>query len=61
MNNIVLSVEQVAAELGVCRNLIYRQARDGKMPGWIRIGDRWMISRVNLDRYINGETIQKCN
>jgi excisionase family DNA binding protein len=61
MENKVLTVEQVAKELGLSRNLIYKQARTGKMPGWIRVGDIWMISRLNLERFINGESgIKPC-
>ncbi len=50
----VLSIEDVSQELKLTRNLIYRQARTGKMPGWVRIGDRWLISRTNLDKFLNG-------
>lgn len=56
MENRALSIEQVAQELGMTRNFIYKQARTGKMPGWIRIGDRWFLSRVNLEKFINGES-----
>ena len=55
-NGKVLTIDEVSKELGLTRNLIYRQARTGKMPGWVRIGDRWIISRFNLDRFINGES-----
>ena len=50
---IVLTVEEAAKELGVSRNLVYRQVRAGILPS-IRLGDRWLISRIALDKFLSG-------
>lgn len=49
----VLTVDEAAKELGVSRNLIYRQVRAGTIPS-VRLGDRWLISRISLDRFLEG-------
>ena len=43
------TLPQLAAQLGVSKELIYKQARAGKIPGAFQIGERrW---RVNLDAF----------
>jgi excisionase family DNA binding protein len=51
----VLTIDQAAKELGVCRNLVYQQVRAGKLPGWLRIGDRWLIGRERWEKFLSGE------
>jgi excisionase family DNA binding protein len=57
----ILTPGEVAQELNVTVNLIYRLAKNGKMPGWIRLGDKWVISRYALDRFLLGETKSSSN
>ncbi len=51
----VISLEEVAARLGVGRNQAYNFVRDGKIPA-LRFGRRWLIPRVAFDRMMAGET-----
>jgi len=46
-----LSVSQAAAMLGIGRNQAYRLARQGQLPGMIRLGDsRVVVSRATIER-----------
>jgi excisionase family DNA binding protein len=49
-----LSVEDLAARLGIGRNQTYEAVRAGKIPS-LRVGRRWLISRVVLDRMLSGD------
>jgi excisionase family DNA binding protein len=50
----VLTPEDVASELNVSRNLIYRQLRAGVIPH-LKLGDKYLISRATLDRLLSGD------
>lgn len=56
MENIknVLSPEDVAAEAGLCRKTVYILLREGKIPS-IKAGSKYLISRANFNKWINGE------
>ena len=50
------SVEEAATILGIGRRLAYEMARDGRLPGTIRLGKRRLVvSRIALDRLLAGE------
>jgi excisionase family DNA binding protein len=51
----MVTVEDVAARLGIGRNQAYEAVQQGKIPA-LRFGRRWLISRVVLDRMLAGET-----
>jgi len=57
-NGQILFPENISVETGLGLNLIYRQLRTGKIPGAVKVGDRWMLSRVNFQKWINGEDHQ---
>ena len=40
---LVYSIDQVAEKMSISRNLAYRLARQGKLPGVIHIGGRRMV------------------
>jgi excisionase family DNA binding protein len=48
----VLTPEEVAQELNVSRNLVYRQLRRGEIPH-VKVGDLYLISRVAFDKWLN--------
>jgi excisionase family DNA binding protein len=50
----VLTVEELAGELRICRNLAYRQVREGKIHS-IKCGDRYLIPRRSLEELLSGE------
>jgi excisionase family DNA binding protein len=52
----VLSVDDVAARLGIGRNLAYSAVREGKIPS-IKIGQRWLVPRVAFDRLLSGDLV----
>jgi excisionase family DNA binding protein len=54
----VISLEEVAARLGIGRNQAYDFVRDGKIPA-LRFGRRWLIPRVAFDKLLAGETTQQ--
>ena len=50
----VLTPEDVARELNVSRNLIYRQLRAGTIPH-LKLGTLYLISRATLEKLLSGE------
>jgi excisionase family DNA binding protein len=50
-----LSVEAAAARFGIGRSLAYELARRGELPGVIKLGGRYVVSRTKLERALNGE------
>ena len=50
-----LTVEEAARELGIGRDLAYRLARQGELPGVRRLGSRYLVSRDALERYLAGD------
>lgn len=55
-----LTVEEVAARLGISRTLAYALARAGRLPTpAFRLGRRLVVSRLALERVLNGEPVQE--
>jgi excisionase family DNA binding protein len=50
----VISLEEVAARLGIGRNQAYEAVQAGKIPA-LRFGRRWLIPRVAFDKMLAGE------
>jgi excisionase family DNA binding protein len=56
----VMSIEEAGARLRLGRQLCYELARQGKLPGCFRLGNRWIVSRVAFERALaQPETIAK--
>ncbi|MGO2081655.1 helix-turn-helix domain-containing protein [Glutamicibacter arilaitensis] len=49
------SVPQAATILGIGKATAYEWARSGELPGVLKIGSRFLVSRRVLDSYVNGE------
>ena len=49
-----MSVESAARILSIGRTLAYRLARQGKLPGTLRLGHRYVVSRKILKDFIEG-------
>jgi len=53
-NRLTLSVEEASAMLGISRNLGYKLARQGKLPGVISIGGkRLIVSKAAIERLLD--------
>lgn len=50
-----VTVEQAARQLGIGRGHAYELARRGELPGVIRLGRRFVVSRAALDRALAGD------
>ena len=50
----VLTVEELAKELRISKNLAYRQVREGKIYS-IKCGDRYLIPARSLEELLNGK------
>jgi excisionase family DNA binding protein len=49
-----LSVKEAAQLLGISKNLAYQLARQGKLPGTIRLGEkRIVVSRIAIDQLLS--------
>ena len=52
-NRLTLPIESVSAMLGISRNLGYKLAREGKLPGVIKLGEkRMVVSRKALEELL---------
>ena len=52
-NKKVLTVKELANELGISINLAYRQVREGKIYS-IKCGDRYLIPKKALEKLLSG-------
>ena len=53
-----ISIESAARRYGIGRSLAYQLAREGKLPGVISLGHRLLVSRVQLERFLEtGEAV----
>ncbi len=55
---LTISVAEAAAMLGISRNLGYNLARQGKLPGVLKLGEkRLVVSKVAIERLLqcNGQ------
>jgi excisionase family DNA binding protein len=52
---LVYSVDEVAQKLNISRNLAYRLARQGSLPGVIHVGGRRMVcAKAKVDALLAG-------
>ena len=50
---LTMTIEECAEALGICRATAYMLARQGSLPGCIRLGDkRFIVSRVALLKFL---------
>ncbi|MBE3562246.1 MAG: helix-turn-helix domain-containing protein [Hydrogenibacillus schlegelii] len=54
MDQDVLTPEEAAKRLRVSVRTVYRQLKDGRLPG-VKVGGQWRIRREELERYLAGE------
>lgn len=52
MTKEVMSIEETADYLSLCRNTVYKLVRRGQIPAK-RFGYQWRISRVVLDEFLS--------
>ncbi|WP_102161257.1 helix-turn-helix domain-containing protein [Zhihengliuella halotolerans] len=52
------TVDSAAGALGISRSHAYRLARTGELPGVRKLGDRYVVSIKELDRFIDGDTAE---
>jgi excisionase family DNA binding protein len=50
------TIRETADLLGISKNLCYRLAKEGKLPGTIKLGKRMVVSRSQLENLLRGET-----
>jgi excisionase family DNA binding protein len=53
--SLTVPVPEAAKMLGISRGAGYELARRGELPGVIKLGGRYVVSRVVLERTINGQ------
>jgi len=51
----VLTVEELAKELGISKSLAYREVRQGKIYS-IKCGDRYLIPVKSLEKLLDGKS-----
>ena len=50
-----VKVEEAAKILGIGRQTAYELAREGKLPGALRLGRRIVVSRSQLQSFLDGK------
>ena len=50
---LTMSVSEAGVLLGIGRNLAYRLAREGSLPGVRRLGTRYIVSRMELGTFLS--------
>lgn len=50
-----MNLEEWAREVGVGRSLAYELARRGEIPGLLKLGNRYLVSRAALEKMLAGE------
>lgn len=52
-----VSVPEAARTYGISRGQAYELARRNELPGVIKLGGRYVVSRAVMERVLNGETV----
>lgn len=50
-----LSIPAAATILGIGQSRAYKLAKDGKLPGCLEVGGRYLVSKKRLEAFIDGE------
>lgn len=50
-----VTVEQASAMLGIGRGLAYELAKRGELPGVLKLGGRYVVSRQRLEQTLAGD------
>lgn len=50
-----VNLNEWAKQVGVGRSMAYALARRGEIPGLIRLGSRYLVSRLVMDRMLDGD------
>jgi len=53
-----MKVEEAARLLGIGRQTAYDLANQGKLPGALRLGRRIVVSRKQLDAFLEGKVVE---
>ena len=61
LERVTFTVEEAAALLGISRNFAYSLAREGKLPGALRLGGRIVVSRMLIEAVLSGQASVRSN
>ena len=50
-----IDLETAARRIGIGRSLAYQLAQQGKFPGLLSLGHRYLVSRIQLENFIEGK------
>jgi excisionase family DNA binding protein len=50
-----ITVEEAGTMLGIGRGLAYELAKRGELPGVLRLGHRYVVSRQRLEQVLAGD------
>lgn len=56
---LTMTIEETAEILGISRSLAYSLARKGQLPGCLRLGGRFIVSKYQLEKYLNGDGVKE--
>jgi excisionase family DNA binding protein len=52
---LLLDLETAAALLSISRSRCYALARAGELPGLLKLGSTWRVSRARLEQWISAQ------
>ena len=52
------TIEEACNRLGVSRSLGYSLAKKGLFPGLLKLGNRFVVSKYQLEKYLNGDGVK---
>ena len=52
-----MKVYEAAEMLGIGRQTAYNLAAQGELPGALRLGRRWVVSRKALESWLEGKAV----
>ncbi len=55
-SSLTVSVETAGKMLGISRGLAYELAGRGELPGLIRLGHRFVVSRRAIEKLLDGDS-----
>lgn len=59
MQQVVLTIPEVSEMLRISLRSAYQMAQDGKLPGAVKVGNQWRISREQLMDWLASSTPEK--
>lgn len=55
MDKLFYTIDEVCAQLTICRSGYYKLNKEGKVPSYVKIGSRSVVPRKNIEEWADNE------